>query len=289
MARLRFLLDNSGFDAATLTASSQATGFPASNLHDQFRTRQWRTTGCTSEYVDIDFGEEAYVSGLALVNHNLSVTGAVTVTAGTSIGDDSLLSVGFDAVEPALGVGEGGIGEHGFGGYLTEEEIAKYSTDPVAIYYFPGTSARYWRVAFQDADNSEGYIAVGRMILCEVLDSSRLPSQGVRFVPVDETHRRTKRSLGGQKWSNRQPRYRRLEINLQYIPPTSVWWDIVAMLREVGTSWDFVTDYALEAGGDEQSMDFWVGCIYGRLVNNEGVSLTNPHYGHARMIIEESL
>ncbi len=289
MPRLRFLIDNSGLDGAALTASSEATGFPVDNLQDQLRTRQWRTTGCASEYVDIDFGEEVYASGLALINHNLTPTGKITFTAGDSPGDDSLLSVEFDAVEPAIGFGEGGFGLHGFGGYLTREEIAKYSTDPVGIYYFEGVTARYWRMAVEDPDNSDGYLAVGRMILCEAIESPRLPREGLRFVPVDETYRHTKRSLGGQKWANRQPRFRRLEIELAYIPPDSVWWGIVSMLREVGTTQDFVTDYVLEVSGDEQGMDFWVGCLYGRLANNAGVRLTNPHYGHAKLVIEESL
>lgn len=47
MANIYFLYNNL-ISSATLTASSAATGFPASNLQNPFRTKVWRTAGATA-------------------------------------------------------------------------------------------------------------------------------------------------------------------------------------------------------------------------------------------------
>src|SRR4051812_33410514 len=41
-------------DATVITASSASTNFPASNLKNTFRSKRWRSTGVTSEWVVFD-------------------------------------------------------------------------------------------------------------------------------------------------------------------------------------------------------------------------------------------
>jgi hypothetical protein len=55
--KILFLYSNQ-FDTATLTESSQATGFPAENLQNPFRTKVWRTAGAVAGTADliIDLG-----------------------------------------------------------------------------------------------------------------------------------------------------------------------------------------------------------------------------------------
>ena len=52
-----FLYENL-IDSATLTASSEAAGFPVSNLKNPFRSKVWRTAGTPAgtAYLDIDLG-----------------------------------------------------------------------------------------------------------------------------------------------------------------------------------------------------------------------------------------
>jgi len=66
------LLYNNLLDTATLTASSEATGFPANNLKNPFRTKCWKTAGTvpgTAQLV-VDFGSAQTVDAIALTGYD---------------------------------------------------------------------------------------------------------------------------------------------------------------------------------------------------------------------------
>jgi hypothetical protein len=65
-----FLYDNL-IDSATLVASSEATGFPASNLKNPFRTKYWKTAGATAGTAQlvIDHGAAKAVNAIALTGY----------------------------------------------------------------------------------------------------------------------------------------------------------------------------------------------------------------------------
>jgi len=64
-------LYNNLLDSATLTASSEATGFPASNLKNPFRTKYWKTAGATAGTAQlvIDHGSAKDVNAIALTGY----------------------------------------------------------------------------------------------------------------------------------------------------------------------------------------------------------------------------
>jgi len=65
-------LYNNLLDSATLTASSAATGFPATNLQHSFRTKVYRTLGATAgtAQIVIDHGTAKDVNCIALTGYN---------------------------------------------------------------------------------------------------------------------------------------------------------------------------------------------------------------------------
>ncbi len=67
---MQFLYDNL-LDSATLTASSSATGFPANNLKNPFRTKVWRTAGATAGTANlvINHGSAKAVTCIALTGY----------------------------------------------------------------------------------------------------------------------------------------------------------------------------------------------------------------------------
>ncbi len=71
MANALFFYNNL-LDVATLTASSAATGFPASNLKNPFRTKVWRTAGATAGTANlvIDHATAKAVTCVALAGYN---------------------------------------------------------------------------------------------------------------------------------------------------------------------------------------------------------------------------
>jgi len=71
MTGLLFLYNNL-FDLATLTASSAATGYPASNLQNPFRGKVWTTAGATAGTANlvIDHATAKAVTVVALIGYN---------------------------------------------------------------------------------------------------------------------------------------------------------------------------------------------------------------------------
>jgi hypothetical protein len=66
-----FLFDNL-IDSATVTASSAATGFPATNLQNPFRSKVWRTSGATAGLAQlvINHGSAKAVNAIALCGYS---------------------------------------------------------------------------------------------------------------------------------------------------------------------------------------------------------------------------
>lgn len=66
------LLYNNLLDTATLTASSEATGFPADNLKNPFRTKCWKTAGTIPGVAQlvVDFGSAQTIDAIALTGYD---------------------------------------------------------------------------------------------------------------------------------------------------------------------------------------------------------------------------
>lgn len=64
-----FAYDNSWFDAATLTESSQVSTLPAENLQHPFRSKVWRTSGGGTENLVINFGAAKAVTFIAIIGY----------------------------------------------------------------------------------------------------------------------------------------------------------------------------------------------------------------------------
>jgi len=66
------ILYNNLIDSATLTASSEASGFPASNLKNPFRSKYWKTAGATAGTAQlvINHGSAKSVDAIALTGYD---------------------------------------------------------------------------------------------------------------------------------------------------------------------------------------------------------------------------
>jgi hypothetical protein len=116
MSTARFLWQNRYLDAATLTAVSAATGYPASALQDQLRARKWRSTSISGQYVQVDFGSARPFNTVALIDHNLTFDATLTLTASNSPGGSDLLNITPDAWPELIGYGEDRYGFLEYGG-----------------------------------------------------------------------------------------------------------------------------------------------------------------------------
>jgi len=282
---VRFLWDNK-FDNATISASSETAGLPVSNLQDQLRKKVWRSTGCSSEYVDIDFGEGGdYCNTIAVVQHNLSHNAQIRLVASdTAAGENELLDITWDVYETVFGAGEGGAGEEGAGGYLIDDATRQeLLVGSIFCKFFNQTAARYWRIYFLDPDNPDGYIEVGRVWLGIYFAPQYNFQYGWRFEVVDDSN--VTESIGGQKWVDIKGRRYSLYLPFKYIQDAEKWWGFVDMLRRYGIRKDILIVLLPDGRPSERLFTTLYG-RFKRLPHFEGWAY---NYSSTTLEFEESL
>lgn len=281
----RFLL-GTAVDQAQISASSQVDTLPVGNLQDQQRTKLWRATGCAQEYVDIDLGRVKSLTALALIQHNLSYDGVITLQAGSAPGTSDLMDQAYPAWEPLFGLGEGGLGQYGLGGYLTPEQVRTFfPAGTLRIIYFHEVRARYWRLLLEDADNPDGYLQAGRVILDFYRQSSRMVASGMKITAQDPS--KVSYSKGGQAWRDARTKYRTGTYRYQYIPENQTYGLFFAMLQELGVGVSFVADFF---HGDSQVSRRLHNQLYCHIPAGALPPLENltPNYGHVTLTVRES-
>lgn len=245
MKNFRMLWDNHQFDAATLTATTSASGYPVTCLQDQFRSRKWRTTSITEQYVTIDFGTAINFNSIAFIDHNLSTTGTIRIMASnTPLGFD-LLDMNILAYDPLIGFGEDGFGYFGFGGYLSEIDRLWIVQNPIKIFYIEPstqetTTARYLTIKFKDDNNPDGYIELGRLFICRYANFN-LNFDNIVHGTIDESE--INRSLGGQAWvAKKTPLRRTMELNFDVLEYADKYWNLKFMVEKMGITESYLID-----------------------------------------------
>lgn len=274
-------------DGAAVTASSQTASLPASNLQNDIRGKVWRPTGCADEYADFVFDDPHPFNCLAVLNHNLTAYGEITVQAGTGVGDSSLMNETFDAQEILFGFGEGGFGEHGFGGYLTTNEIATYfPAGALRVIYFDQVWSKYWRIKFADPNNPAGYIEVGRLLLDAYRQSEQGVALGMPNTPDDPSL--VSYSEGGQTWKTSKKRYRTASYTYPYVSANQSYGLWYSLLQELGVGSHFVGDFLYGTGNLSMRMHNQLYCHIpaGGL---SGITLLEKGQSNFSLSVRESL
>lgn len=128
---MKFLQTNL-IDSASLTASTEESAYPASNLQDAILSSVWRSAGVTSENIVINLGTASAADIVFLANHNLTSSATITLQANSS---DSW-------------------GAPPFSETLTWES-------GIINKAFTSASYQYWRVVLADSTNTDGYLKLG--------------------------------------------------------------------------------------------------------------------------------
>lgn len=250
---LRTIWDNRFFDAAALTPSSQVATLPAVNLQDPLRQRVWRTTGLEDPYIIADLGSPTDpedvrppVMALALINHNLTRSGQVTVQASLNADFSSLLlNQTFPAWGYIIGAGEGGAGGPFLaGGGLADCQRSYYAPNPLRTLYLTGEPLEcrgFWKISFSDPANPAGYIEVGRMFPTFFDDYKFDFAYPWDLGGVDDSS--VEYSRGGQPWTDRRPVRRGLRFgwNSRFCDEDK-YWRFFFMVLQMGISRDWVID-----------------------------------------------
>lgn len=174
-----------------ITATSEVTTLPASNVVHEFREKVWRTgTSVALEAVVFDLGSALAVTGVILLDH--------TLTSG-----DSLIKL--------QGHTSDSWGAPAFSQTLT------YAADIIAA-VFSTQSYRYWRVTFTKA--SAGVSRdIGRIFIGTYHETEEAPDyDGLNITQDDLSREQT--TLGGQVYTELQDEFRIVRCDFSMISQT---------------------------------------------------------------------
>lgn len=141
----RNLLDST---STTVTASTAAVGFPATQVQNYLRALRWRATGKTSEFLKVDLGSSQTFNTLIVWDGNF--TTAATITVQISSDDVTYQTVVTPVPEVA--------------GQL--------------VLQGPEYTARYVKFNFGDTSIAETYIEIGRVFVGMYLEAEVHPDLG---------------------------------------------------------------------------------------------------------------
>jgi len=180
------LLYNDLVKSGTLTASSEASGYPASNVQHIHLSRKWRSSTDSAESVVIDMGAAVTVDAAAIVGHNLTSAAIVRVEANSS---DSWTTPPFSrAFDP---------------------------TEECMMVTFPSQSYRYWRFYFDDGSNPDTYIEAGRLFFC--VHWASVDPIDAEFSRSFEDTTRVSESITGQVFADVGVKARAMKLSLGFL------------------------------------------------------------------------
>jgi len=256
----RLIWENRYFDAGILAASTSATGYPVGNLQDRQRSRKWRSTSISGQYVNVDFKASRPFNAVVLIDHNLTFNGTLTLAASDSPGGGSdLFGSTVDAWPDLIGYGEDRYGFLEYGGKFYEEDRAYMVPRPIRIIYLDDVvEARYLRVGFTDAGNTDGYLELGRMFACLYTDMG-INFSSIHHEAIDNTDVQV--TIGGQAWGVQLPIRNSITLTFDWLDYADKYWNLKFMGSKMGLTESFVIDCFPDEGVPSEHHH---GALYGR-------------------------
>ena len=136
MKKIRFLyLNEYDLTATVKTASSEASGFPLTNLVNRWHTRCWRSTGVADEWITMDLGAGTHaIYAFAIKNHNFTDAAVIKIQGNAT---DAWGSPSVDVT-------------------------MTYNADVMREFWSSAQNYQWWRLHMVDAANPASYLKFGR-------------------------------------------------------------------------------------------------------------------------------
>ncbi len=197
-------------DAALISAGSQVTTLPASNVQAAHVSKKWHTlAGVKSSYLLLDMLAAVSCALLGVLGSNLTATATFRLRASNT---DATAAAG-DLLD--TGTISAGV-KTGYG----------------AIYYsFNAVSARYWRLDLTDASLPDN-LQVGRLFLGPCWAPSENQEYGWNVTALDDSD--LVESYGLQTYADEKPQRRQLQFSLAFMNEAEMYGNAFALSRAAG-------------------------------------------------------
>jgi len=287
MAKNVFLAWQNRCDEGTLSGGSWASTLPLTNLQNRQVQKVARTTGVTTANTQftIDLGAARTIGVLALVVHNIGVSGTVRVTASdTAPFTVTQYDSGAVQVWPSGLIPQNLLeweDDNFWLGTLSASARAGYQSP--YIHVLPvAQSWRYWKVEIDDTGNTDGYIQIGRLFLAQGWRPGVNYAYGADLGYQDPTPVDT--SLSGAEFFDVRSKYRVFRFGLQYITSSECYDYALQLQRLAGVSGEVL----LVPDSDDTAL-MPVRAFVGRLRTLSGIKQSQPTAYDAAFEIKELL
>jgi len=198
----RLLYRNLG-DEMTVTASTERNGFPATNVQHPHLVRVWRSSTPAGETLLFDAGEGQKISAdmIAVLAHNLTSAATLTVKANDAAAWAAPPLQAAATIVP---------------GIILVEASGMY---------------RLWLLEFEDADNPDGYIQIGRAGLYAAFRTDEPLDRGIKDGLADTSL--VADGPSGQRFGNKGRRDQIYELKFGLLSD-QLRRELKAIYREIG-------------------------------------------------------
>ncbi|MBI5815883.1 MAG: hypothetical protein HZB29_09770 [Nitrospinae bacterium] len=229
LKRTRILPTNHTLQAVSATcAPAPLSGYDAANLKNPARTKLCKVAGTTMT-LNIRLNGVPSVAALAVCGgepmRGIGYSVNATIRAwGNDVAAD-WTNAKYDTGEipaypPAGSFGAGLFGDNAMGGYISPSTSRWWR--PVFILFFAEVQAyEYWQIQINDP-LGDGYISIGIVGLCSVVELARNITDGWSHTPVDTTQAE-RTTGGGIKTTRPGVRYVEMSANVKGYPTAEMW------------------------------------------------------------------
>jgi len=278
---------NNRTDSGTLSGGSWLASLPLTNLQNRQVQKVARSSNATTAATQftIDLSQPRAIGVVALVVHNIIVSGKVRITASDTAGFTvTPYNSGWLDVWPSGMVPQSLLeweDDNFWLGTLSANARAGYQSP--FIHLLPSSqNLRYWKVEIDDASNGDGYVQIGRLFMSSVWRPSGNYSYGAGLGYTDPTPIDT--SLSGAEFFDVRSRYRVFNFELQYIETNEAYAYALELQRLSGNSGEvLVVPDASDAANQPYR------AFVGRLLQMGEITQPQPTTFSARFQIKELL
>lgn len=261
MSDVRFIRNFVTNDEVTLTASTEDSEFPVSNLKDQVRSKVWRTTSATSQSVIIDLQTAEEIDSFAVLfraDQPIKLSNSPTLTLEAS-------------------------GSPDFTSPLLSQTVSLDDDNGVITHFFATTQEhRYWRFVMDDAANAYGYFEISNIVLSSSLKLDIGVGVGFKWSLLDQTD--VSRTDFGQRFYDVKPQMKEFDFTIP-LSVFSEYEDLLNFFTDVGSSEAICV--ALDTS--EQDFDKDRFFIYGNLQTTYETTHTQGNYFNQGFKVTELL
>ena len=234
MEKVRFGYRNR-IDAATLSGGSWQA--PLTNIQTLRLAQRARSTTTNSNdcLINIEFDKDRLIQVVSVNAHNISTDGYVRIFAGSAPGLNDLYDSGEVEVWPPMysTLSLHWRDYHFWSGKIDEEARKEYQKNFIHI-CTASVKTKYWGIQVYDANNTDGYIEIGRLFMGRLFAPQFNVIYGAQIAWEDNS--KIESSLVGVEYMSKVPMTRVAQVNYDYSFRREALEGLYELQRQSGTT-----------------------------------------------------